>query len=139
MLAKDTWIADVKVTEQLFNYMEQVGKFELPPVKVLATITDLVKHDKDIIDKNGLELPALGIKTAAENNYQVKDKSEIEFNGKSVKISTSWGGHKFTSEELEKLAAGETVAFKTSKGYKVSGSLAEQIYKGHKFVGFLNE
>lgn len=137
VLAKDTWIADVKITETLFNSMDKVGRFELAPNQVIATVTQLVNHDKDIIVRNGQHLSALGIKSPEPKNFVQKDKATVQFKGKDVLISVEWGGHKFTEDELATLSAGDEISFTSGKGYEVSGKLAEQTFKGHKFVGFL--
>ena len=45
-------IASVKVTEDLFNKMNDVGKFTVPSDEVINTVTDIVVHDKDVIFQN---------------------------------------------------------------------------------------
>ena len=82
---------------------------------------------------------ALSIKTV-----EVKDKTVGEWNGKNIKISSAWGGHTFTSDELKDLFAGKSITITVLKSkagnvYGVIGKLAEQEYPGHKFIGFQRE
>lgn len=61
------------------------------------------------------------------------------FKGQEVSIKGSWSDHTFTSEELQKLFAGETVTidFTSKKGpSKATGKLEWQRYQGRKFLGF---
>lgn len=139
VLAAGTWIADVKITEALFNSMDQVGKFKLTTNQVITSATTLVKHDKEMMIKNGAKLKELDLKNASQKDFVKKEKREIVFNGKPLKISSEWGGHAFTDDEIESLAAGNIVEFKTAKGKTVKGKLGEQTFKGHKFVGFKKE
>lgn len=139
ILAKDTWIADAKITETLFESMEKISTFKITPKPVLDSITELVSHDKQIIINNGNQLKSLNINIPANQTITKKDKVELKLNGKSIQISSEWGGHKFSSEELTQLSFGKTISFKTKKGFKVRGKLAKQMYKGHQFYGFLKE
>lgn len=61
VLLEGCQIASPEVTEQLFESMAKVGKFELDPEAVLATVTDMVAHDAKIMQENGLKLSALGL------------------------------------------------------------------------------
>lgn len=57
--------------------------------------------------------------------------------GKNVSVKASYMDYKFTPDEMEKLFAGETIPFTTHKDdktYQLTGQLAIQEYKGHKFV-----
>lgn len=54
-------IASPEVTEKLFESMARVGKFEEDPKKVLATVTDMVVHDREVMVGNGAKLSALGL------------------------------------------------------------------------------
>ena len=78
-----------------------------------------------------------------------KEKSEADgyvkgnWKGKEVAFKRTWSGHSFTDEEVARLLAGETITInaksKAGKDYTVSGCLANQTYKGAKFVGFKPE
>lgn len=64
--------------------------------------------------------------------------------GKQVSFSRKWGGHLFSDEECEKLLRGEEIVIRGLKSksgtlYDVHGMLAEQEYRGKKYVGFKNE
>ena len=63
--------------------------------------------------------------------------------GKQVQYKGSFMGHTFTDDENERLLNGEKIVITgTSKGGKqmvIGGGLAEQNFKGRKFVGFKAE
>lgn len=54
-------IASPEVTETLFEDMALVGNFACDPEKVLATVTGMVVHDRDVMVGNGSKLSALGL------------------------------------------------------------------------------
>lgn len=56
-------IADPAVTEQLFEAMDRVGRFELAQDAVLATCNDMVMHDASVMSANAPQVKALGIKS----------------------------------------------------------------------------
>lgn len=49
-------IADVKRTEELFNAMEEIGKFNMNPVEVLNDVKNIVEHDKKVMWLNAEKL-----------------------------------------------------------------------------------
>lgn len=60
--------------------------------------------------------------------------------GEKVSFKREWSGHVFTENELDRLFDGCTIEItatsKKGNQFTVSGELAEQTYKGHKFWGF---
>ena len=70
--------------------------------------------------------------------YDEKPKAEGIWNGNPVQINNTWGSHTFTGRELENLFAGKKISFQYH-GNTVSGCLAEQSYRGRKFIGFKAE
>ena len=69
------------------------------------------------------------------------DYAEGTWKRKQVKFKRTWGGHRFTDEEVADLLAGKEVDIKglvakSGKTYGVRGKLSVQSYKGRKFVGF---
>lgn len=115
------------------------------------TITFREKNDDDDdLDITGhLEIQEykgkhfLGFKcTDYKNLNPAKETVAGKFSGKDVRFKRIWGGHRFTDNEVEHLLNGDMISFKikNDKGeYDVSGKLAEQEYKGHKFIGFLRD
>ena len=109
--------------------MQQVVKHDLPVMRKNAAL---------LVDKkNPIE------KQISKLRSQVKEKATGERNGQEIKFNKSWGGHKFTDNEIVDLLAGKTIEFDFKKkngdvGH-VSGKLAQQTYKGHKFWGFKPE
>lgn len=59
-------IADVRRTEELFNAMEEIGKFNIKPADVLNDVKNIVEHDKKVMWLNAAKLKeASGNKEAA--------------------------------------------------------------------------
>lgn len=54
-------IASPEATERLFESMAKVGKFEEDQEAVLATVTDMVVHDRDVMVANGKKLAAMNL------------------------------------------------------------------------------
>lgn len=77
---------------------------------------------------------------------QAKEKSEGKWNGKDVRFSRVWRGHRFSDAEVSALLAGKEIevhGLKSAKGgeYGVKGKLANQTFKNAEgeeiaFVGF---
>ncbi len=134
-------IADVKVTEQLFLSMNQVGRFEIPQEQVLATVQELLVHDMErmrINAKTKLE----DYKDSQQGAVSEKEKCQgiYQPTGQEVRFSREWAKHRFTDEEVHKLLAGETIAFQAQsrygKPFRAVGRLAQQTYKNRPFWGF---
>ena len=132
-------IGDPSVTEQLFKAMRDVGDLKVPMDKVVHTITDIVKHDKIVFQKNAKKLKdAVGEPEGAP----VKEKASGLFVplNKEVRFSREFSGHRFTDDEVEQLLKGESISFKAKSkagnDYTANGKLEVQEYKGRKFIGF---
>lgn len=74
--------------------------------------------------------------------YVEKEKYTASINGKEIKFTRVWNGHRFTDAECEKLAKGDIIQFTVKSSRKngfivdVTGKLEEQTYNGHQFLGF---
>ena len=119
MLLPGTCIGDLGITEQVMQDMQGIAEGKVDPEAQLAKVKDMVAHDIEVMQQN-----------AGKNlrYHYTKDGQELSF-------SRIWGEHVFTDEEAARLAAGETISFKTKKG-AVTGQLAEQEYKGKTYWGF---
>lgn len=141
VLLKDTEISDVKVTQQLFQTMHDVGQFKQKPQVILQMINQIVQHDKPILMQNAHQLSqTVGAPSAKLKATPMKAKTVVHFKGHDVSIATTWGGHQFTNDELAALAAGQTIQIegksKAGNAFHCEGKLAQQTYNGHKFYGF---
>lgn len=141
-LLPGTHIGDLSVTERLEQEMKGVAEGKLDSAVCLAKIQRMVLDDLQVMKQNGEKMrKELGITMAGNNGVQ-KEKVEGTWEGKQVRISREWGGHKFTDKELEQLFAGETIVVdgikkKDGSGtYAVKGKLANLSYNGHNYVGF---
>ena len=145
-MTRGTMIANPNTTKQILNLMDQVGNGKLAMPKVPALMKQVVKHDLPVMRKNAALL--IDKKNPIEKQIsklrvQVKEKATGEHNGQEIKFNKSWGGHKFTAEEIKRLLDGYKIEFDFKKkngdvGH-VSGSLQQQTYKGHKYWGFKPE
>lgn len=142
IMAEGTWISSVAITKQLFDAMDDVGRFKRDTAYILAIADKIIAHDKPIMEKNGAKLVRLlGIpKGKGKGAYVEKVKATGTVKGKAITFNEIWGGHTFTADEKKKLLAGEVIEidFVTAKGKKSSckGSLKKQSYKGKEFWGF---
>ena len=139
-LLEGCMIASPKITETLFNQMEEVGKFKLDPEKVVNEITKIVIHDMAKMRDN-----AATIKKGDGMAYGEKEKVTGLWNGEEVQFNREWSGHRFTDDEIESLLDGETITIeavsaKTGKNFKCTGHFAEQVMpakkKGEKDIHF---
>lgn len=141
MLLPGTHIGDLAMTETLMKEMKDISQGKADPAACLAKVKQLVKDDIKTMEANGeIMRKELG-KIMATGKFEKKEKYEGTWNGKSVKFTRTWGGHRFTDEECEALCNGDEIEVfglksKAGKEYGVTGKLSEQSYNGHKFVGF---
>lgn len=144
-LVQGTMIGNTNVTRQLLAAMKEVRDFKQQPATIVGYADKIVAHDLPVITQNASQLTQkLSDKALKQlkqgKQREPKEKVELRFNGKQVTVNASWGGHYFTAQELQKLAQGKmiTFVFTNSSGHRkrVTGSLQEQTYKRHKFVGF---
>jgi DNA topoisomerase-3 len=143
-LLEGSQIGDPGVTEKLFKAMKDAGDFKVKPHDVLHTATTLIKHDKDVFYHNAENLiKKVGSPDASMQKMQPKPKTEGVYKptGEKVRFNKEWGGHTFTSAEIEQLLNGDTIQIlatnqKTGKTQPVEGSLGQSEYKGKTFWGF---
>lgn len=134
LLTQKAYISNVRVTASLDEYLKKVKRSEVNWKNVPPLMTKLVVHDMPIIAANAQslkqdkELQVLA--SQANSNYQKKEHAKGTWNGKDVKISNEWGGHQFSSTELEELFNGNEISFTANKKdegtFKAAGKLYEQ-------------
>lgn len=132
-LLKGTQIADVKVTEDLFSQMDDVGDFKIHPEEILQSATRMVVNDLAIMKRNAMHMEEAK-KTEKVEGYFQKDGIKVIFN-------RIWAGHRFTDDEVESLLAGDEITFSgkydSGRDYAVKGILQKQTYKGRAYYGFM--
>ncbi|GMA69517.1 topoisomerase [Leuconostoc litchii] len=142
IMVKGTWIASPKITERLFEMMDQVGRFELTMPQVLDSVTKVVEHDMPIMLNNAQILESvLGKpKPSVKKPRKVSEKMVGIWQGKEITFAREWSGHLFSDEELQKLLTGAEISFlaksKRGKEYTAVGKMAKQTFKGNTFYGF---
>lgn len=134
-------IASADTTEELFSKMEKVGAFAMDPQEVIGSISQLVVHDIEVMQKNKEKLIERFGK-GSEMDEKIKVRGTYKPTGEKIMFKPSWGSHAFTDSELRSLFNGEIIEFDHDGkygSYKVCGRLAEQEYKGKTFWGFKKE
>lgn len=140
-LLPGTHIGDVRITEKVMSDMRRIAKGEADASDCLHEIQQMIRDDMEVMKNNSVTMRKEMNITMSDSNAPAKEKYEGTWNGKPVKFSREWGGHKFSDEECERLCSGEEIIVdglvsKDGKKYAVTGKLAEQSYNGRKFVGF---
>ena len=134
----NTKIGDLSATEQVFNTMDAIAQGKTTAEQELGIVADWVKHDIDVMQVNAKQMHQdLGLTPQA----QAKEKATGTWNGQEVSFSREWGGVRFTDQQVADLLAGKEISFeavskRTGNSYTATGKLAEQEYKGRRFVGF---
>lgn len=139
-LLRNTHIGDLRLTEQVYAEMDGVAAGTLNAADCLAKICGYVQDDMKVMQDNGVDMrKALGKSLQTSN---AKEKFEGRWQGKMIKFTRTWAGHRFTDDECRALCAGEEIevrgliSAKTGKEYGVLGKLAKQSYNGRDYVGF---
>lgn len=144
-LLAGTNIGDLKTTERLMQEMRDIAAGKLDPADCLHNMQYLVADDMQTMRANGMNMrKELGIQMADKQNQGTAQAERVSgtWKRKSVTIKRSWGDHRFTDDELQKLFAGEEIEIlglvskTTGKTYGIRGKLTKQTYNGHEFVGF---
>lgn len=136
-LLPNTHIGSIVLTEEMQQDMRDIAAGKAVPETCLAKIAGYVMDDLKAMTANGQT-----IQKKVGSNMADKEKYEGIWNGKTVKFTREWSGHRFTDEECEALLRGEEIevyglkSAKTGNTYGVKGKLTEQEYNGNKFVGF---
>lgn len=138
-IIQGTHIGDLKITEQVMADMRGIAEGKLNPDKCLMNIRQLIRDDIAVMKANGMKFRKESGGSMA--TYETKEKYTGTWNGKPVSFTRTWSGHRFTDAECEALCRGEVLSLtglkkKDGGTFNASGSLAEQTYNGHKFVGF---
>lgn len=152
ILSKGSMIASPKITKRLFDGMDRVKRKELDYQLIPQSMQTIVRHDMPIFETNStiLDQNATLQKLASKHQTKTvskkvasKDKVTGKFNGEEISFNQTWGGHKFTQQEVADLLAGKTITinYRSKRGAQksVSGKLAKQSYKGRSFYGFKPE
>lgn len=137
-LLPGTHIGNIALTEEVQQDMRNIATGKADPEACLAKVAGYVIDDLKTMTTNGQTIQ----KKVGNNMAGEKEKYEGVWNGKTVKFTREWGGHRFTDEECEALLRGEEISVyglvsaKTGNTYGVKGKLTEQEFNDHKFVGF---
>lgn len=130
------------MTADMGRQLKAVGRGQ---VKVRDVLNANRTEIKRIIDENRT-VSQDSKEYGGEGEYIQKEKTEEDVyapTGEKISFNRSWGGHRFTDEEVALLFAGERISFKaisstSGKTYTAMGMLGKRKYKGKgkEFWGF---
>lgn len=132
-VAKGISLGTPECTRHYESMMDDVVAGKLTQDACYKQFTQTMKEDIGAIYKMGFNFDSLGFEKAAE-------RAIGSWNGETVKIASSYAGHKFTKDELDVLFSGEILTFTGQDFNKnpvsVSIRLANMTYNGKSYVGF---
>lgn len=139
-LLPGTHIGSLDLTEKVMKQMKEIYDGKTDGNQYLHDIQQMVRDDIAIMQANSKNIRIKG-KGGTIMAGQQKEKYTGEWNGKDVSFNREWSGHRFTDDECEQLLDGEVIEItatssKTGKPFTCRGSLQEQDFNGHPFVGF---
>lgn len=149
-LLPGTHIGTLKITEQLQKEMRDISAHKRNPEDCLKEIRQMIIDDREKMKENSdhvikeavlLSKDGKSVVKEVPPELQPKEKYEGTWHDKKISFNREWSGYHFSDEECEKLCNGEEIVLHGVKGrknstYDVKGILAEQTYRGHKFIGF---
>ena len=136
-VAKGTKIGSVEGTRYLTDLIQGVknGKSE---DEAYREFTDVIVDDVNAIKGMSFDLESLHLPKATP-----KVIAKGVWNGREVQFNRTFMGHEYTDAEVQTLLSGGEIQFeatgKDGKKVKIKGVLAEQVYKGRKYVGLKGE
>jgi DNA topoisomerase-3 len=140
LLLPGTRIGDLELTEKVHADMRDIAAGLATAEERLAVVAGWVREDIAQMEKNATAMRStLGLKETAVARKEHADGTWAK-TGRTVSFARSWGGHRFSDQEVVRLLAGETVEFRATSQegntYDVFGQLTEQTFRGKRFVGF---
>jgi DNA topoisomerase-3 len=143
IMANKTYIGDVKTTVVMQDLMNKISKGTGDRFAFMDWAVKYVEKDLSLIGNN---VPLLeGIVNKGEPPAQ-KEFETVLVNGREMPFNRTWGVHRFTDEELEKLKNKEEIQFETQTSkypgviFIATGKLAKYTLNEQCRFGFkLNE
>ena len=133
--ADGTTIGSVEGTHKITELVNSVKDGAITPHDACVSFTQIIANDVEVLKSTAYDLEGLGVPKG-----QPKIMASGTWNGREVSFNKVYSGHEFTDSEVETLLAGGevtiSVKLKDGKDATVVGSLADQEYKGNKYVGF---
>lgn len=134
-LIHGTRIGSLELTETVYADMRNIAAGTANAEDLLARIATWVQEDITIMTKNAA---AIGVKEGAD--ITPKERVTGVWRSREVTFARTWGGHRFTDEQVQQLLAGNTIEFEArtqdNRRYDVYGALAERVHNGKTYVGF---
>lgn len=135
-LLPGTHIGDLALTERLMGEMRDVADGKLDPDEGLSRVATYVADDIQTMKTNASKMrETLGVTMQSD-----RETASGTWNGTDVTFTRTFGGHRFTDDEVAALLAGDAITFqataKSGNPYTAAGLLAKQTYNGHHYVGF---
>lgn len=144
MLIRNTHIGSLDISESVMNNMKSIKNGQKTVTECISGFDQMIIDDLKVMKENAIGMrKELNVKVA-ESKYPQKEKYAGVFNGKPVKFTRTYGTHRFTDEECEKLLNGETLSvlgLKSKAGgtYGLYMKLNDKLeYNGRKYCGVEN-
>lgn len=137
ILLPNTHIGDLSMTEHVYEEMKGVADGTLDAEECLKEVAGFVTDDITVMQENGRSIP--------KKSRQEREIVNCTWEGKPAAFSRTWGGYRFSDDEVADLVNGEEIGFnvknKDGDDVAVKGILAVQEYEGkdkkkHKYLGF---
>lgn len=133
-LLQGTRIGDLTLTEQVYTDMRDIAAGSATAEDRLAVVAGWVREDMVTMARNAAALGRVAGAPAP------RETVAGTWRGRDVSFSRTWGGHRFTDDEVAQLLDGGTVDFravnKDGKAFDVFGALADLEHNGAAYVGF---
>lgn len=127
-------IASPDVTERLFESMDMVGRFKEDPGKVLATVTEMVIHDRDVMIANGAKLAAMNLGGRPVIGKCPKCGHDVTAGAKTVQCSSN-KFRKLEDGSFEQVEGCGFRMFKTAFGKKLTDTQVRQLLEAGRTMG----
>lgn len=138
ILSKNTKIADTHTTEKIYSQMQSIGKgfeevqgFDELEVQIKTDLETMRQNSDELkkeLEKRGIEM--------AEFKEKEKYSGIYEPTGAEVSFTRTWGSHRFSDDDCERLLGGETITVElpTKKGgtYEREAWLGMRKFKNSK-------
>ena len=139
-LLAGTHIGDLGLTTKVQEQMAHIAAGELDIDTPMRSIAEWISEDITTMTKNAAGIDAEMGKSFM-SDYAVKEKAFGTYvDGREVKFSREFSGHRFTDDEVADLLAGKDirikVTFKSGTSKEITGRLEDYEFKGRKIFGF---
>ena len=135
-LLTDTHIGDLKLTEAVYQHMDEISKGEAQEQLLLAKVADMIVDDIKQVKGNVSAIPEdVRRGLMAETGGSERVSGTYTPTGEEIQFKRMWAKHTFTDDEVATLLAGEDIVIEDAvsargKPFVAPGRLKKQTFKG---------